>query len=77
MSIPTFACGLGYSTLCRKMPHVHLVPLNVGPDGGCRRYWVSGSSETKTYGKRAMAREHEEQHMLPRRSFFGTDAEER
>jgi hypothetical protein len=24
------ACGLGYSTLRRKMPPVHLVPLNVG-----------------------------------------------
>ena len=32
MGISTLACGLGYSTLRRKMPHVHLVPLNVGYD---------------------------------------------
>ena len=30
IGIPNLACGLGYSTLHRKIPHVHLVPLNVG-----------------------------------------------
>ena len=38
---------------------------------------VSGSSETKTYGKSIMAREHEGKHTLPRRSFFGKDADKR
>jgi hypothetical protein len=39
--------------------------------------WVSGSSETKTYGKSATAREYEEEHTLPRRSVFGKDIDER
>ena len=30
MGIPTLACGLEYNALRRKMPRVHLVPLNVG-----------------------------------------------
>ena len=30
LGIPTLAGGLGYSTLRTKMPHVRLVPLNVG-----------------------------------------------
>ena len=30
MGLPTLACRLGYSTLHRKISHVHLVPLNVG-----------------------------------------------
>jgi len=38
---------------------------------------VSGSSETKTYGKGVTLREHEEQPTLPRRSFFGKDIDER
>jgi pimeloyl-ACP methyl ester carboxylesterase len=38
---------------------------------------VSGSSETKTYGKGVALREHEEQYTLPRRSVFGKDEEER
>jgi hypothetical protein len=43
-----------------------------------RRYiWVSGSSETKTYGKSALAREHEEGSTLPRRSLFGKDLDAR
>jgi|RhiMetdeSRZDD1v2_1073273.scaffolds.fasta_scaffold89259_2 hypothetical protein len=33
IDISFLACGLGYSTLRRKLPHVHLVPLNVGLDG--------------------------------------------
>jgi hypothetical protein len=41
------------------------------PGRGSRSSRVSGSSETKTYGKGATRREHEEQHTLPRRSFFG------
>ncbi len=39
--------------------------------------WVSGSSETKTYGKSAAVRAHEKQQTLPRRSFFGKDTTER
>src|SRR2546428_11951072 len=38
---------------------------------------VSGSSETKTYGKSAAVRAHEKQQTLPRRSFFGKDTTER
>ena len=38
---------------------------------------VSGSSETKTYGKGATRREHEELPTLPRKSFFGKDTDER
>jgi hypothetical protein len=38
---------------------------------------VSGSTETKTYGKGATRREHEEKHTLPRRSIFGKDSDER
>ena len=34
------------------------------------RFWVSGSSETKTYGKDATVREREEKLTLPRRGFF-------
>ena len=34
---------------------------------------VSGSSETKTYGKSAAVRAHEKQQTLPRRSIFGKD----
>jgi hypothetical protein len=30
IGLPTLACRLGYSTLHRKISHVHLVPLNVG-----------------------------------------------
>jgi hypothetical protein len=30
IGIATLACGLGYSTLRKKIPRVHLVPLNVG-----------------------------------------------
>src|SRR6266567_3165491 len=40
----------------------------------CNR--VSGSSETKTYGKSAAVRAHEKQQTLPRRSFFGKDTTE-
>jgi hypothetical protein len=35
--------------------------------------WVSGSSETKTYGKGAMVREYEELPTLPRICLFGKD----
>jgi len=38
---------------------------------------VSGSVETKTYGKDAVGRERKEKQTLPRRSLFGKDAEER
>jgi len=38
---------------------------------------VSGRSDTTTYGKGVTLREYEEQHMLPRRSFFGKDEDER
>jgi hypothetical protein len=38
---------------------------------------VSGSSETKTYGKGTMAREHEDESTLPRRRIFGKDVDER
>src|SRR5262245_35597990 len=33
MGFPTLAYGLGDSTLRRKIPRVHLVPLNVGQQG--------------------------------------------
>jgi len=39
--------------------------------------WVSGSTETKTYGKSATVREYEEQQTLPSRGLFGKDADER
>jgi hypothetical protein len=39
--------------------------------------WVSGSSETKTYGKGGRMREHEELPTLPRRSIFGKDLDKR
>ena len=35
--------------------------------------WVSGSSETKTYGKGVTLREREEQPTLPRKYLFGKD----
>jgi len=38
---------------------------------------VSGSSETKTYGKDVAMREHAELQTLPRRSVFGKDEDER
>ena len=38
---------------------------------------VSGSSETKTYGKSTTASEHEEEPTLPRKHFFGKDSDER
>jgi hypothetical protein len=38
---------------------------------------VSGSIETKTYGKDATVREREEKRTLPRRSIFGKDRDER
>jgi hypothetical protein len=40
IGIPSLACGLGSNTLCRKMPHVRLVPLNVGYDIPVGR-WVT------------------------------------
>jgi hypothetical protein len=43
----------------------------------CVAQWVSGSSETKTYGKDVVLREHRELHTLPRRSIFGKDVDER
>ena len=39
--------------------------------------WVSGSSETKTYGKDATRREYKELSTLPRRSLFGKDIDAR
>jgi hypothetical protein len=42
-----------------------------------QRTRVSGSSETKTYGKGATRREHEELPTLPRKSIFGKDVDER
>ena len=39
--------------------------------------WVSGRSETKTYGKSAVVREREESKTLPRKSFFGKDHDKR
>jgi hypothetical protein len=39
--------------------------------------WVSGSSETKTYGKGVAMREHKELHTFPKRYFFGKDSDER
>jgi hypothetical protein len=41
----------------------------------CKR--VSGSSETKPYGKGVAPGEYEEQPTLPRRSIFGKDSDER
>src|SRR5215510_11471215 len=41
------------------------------------RIRVSGSSETKTYGKGATRREHEELPTFPRRSLFGKAVDER
>jgi hypothetical protein len=38
---------------------------------------VSGSTETKTYGKGAKRRAHEEKRTLPRRSFFEKDIDGR
>jgi hypothetical protein len=38
---------------------------------------VSGSTETKTYGKGATGKEREETQTLPRRSFFGKDIDKR
>jgi len=38
---------------------------------------VSGSTETKTYGKGAAGREREEKHTLPRRGIFGKEVDER
>jgi hypothetical protein len=37
---------------------------------------VSGSSETKTYGKGVAMREHKSLQTLPRRHFFGKDSDE-
>jgi hypothetical protein len=42
-----------------------------------QRTRVRGSSETKTYGKGATRREHEELPTLPRRSIFGKDIDAR
>jgi hypothetical protein len=39
--------------------------------------WVSGRSETETYGKSAVVREREESKTLPRKDFFGKDHDER
>ena len=39
--------------------------------------WVSGRSETKTYGKGVALREPQELQTLPRRSVFGKDRDER
>ena len=39
--------------------------------------WVSGSTETKTYGKGATVREREEKQTLPRRGLFGKDVDGR
>jgi hypothetical protein len=41
--------------------------------GRTKPYRSSGSSETKTYGRRIAMREHKELHTLPRRSFFGKE----
>jgi hypothetical protein len=43
----------------------------------CLSCWVSGRSETKTYGKSVTIREHKELQTLPRKSFFGKDIDER
>src|SRR5262245_50267637 len=45
--------------------------------GKVYRMRVSGSSETKTYGKSVVMRAHKERPTLPRRSFFGKDNAER
>jgi hypothetical protein len=45
-------------------------------DAGISRR-VSGSSETKTYGKSATMRGRQAKRTLPRRSFFGKDHDER
>src|SRR6266853_1940960 len=47
--------------------------LPVGPGA----IWVSGRSETKTYGKSTAVREREESKTLPRKSFFGKDHDKR
>jgi hypothetical protein len=50
IGMPTLTCGLGYSTLRRKIPHVHLVPLNVGSAAHASRRSVvtSGNKRTMT-----------------------------
>ena len=57
---------------------------SAAPDIGGRRrrgkahgMRVSGSTETKTYGKGAAGREREEKHTLPRRGIFGKEVDER
>ena len=42
-----------------------------------RLYWVSGRTETKTYGKSATVREREEQQTLPSKGLFGKVTDER
>jgi hypothetical protein len=59
----------GDHTLPREKAH--------GAPDKLRSFRVSGSSETKTYGKGVAPREYEEQPTLPRRSIFGKDIDER
>jgi hypothetical protein len=44
---------------------------------GASPIWVSGSTETETYGKGVTGREREENPTLPRKSFFEKDTDER
>src|SRR5262249_19525280 len=49
VSIPTVACGLGYSTFRRKIPRVHLVPLNVGSNDKIRKACYRSNYSKYTY----------------------------
>ena len=51
------------------------LPRSTWRKAGARR--VSGSSETKTYGKDTAVRERKEKRTLPRRSIFGKDIDKR
>ena len=59
-----------YKTCHARTPVIVLCLLSAVPHRPIR---VSGSSETKTYGKDVVLREHRERHTLPRRSLFGKD----
>src|SRR5262247_2108934 len=50
MGFPTLAYGLGDSTLRRKIPRVHLVPLNVGYEAlQAMRAWYASAEGQRQY----------------------------
>ena len=75
-AVPRPGRGMGAATTESRSAG-HSACASPGRGRGVHPWWVRGSSDTTTAGKRVRARAHEEEPTLPRRSRCGKDAQKR